>query len=222
MTIEIKRKAHKQHTIYKTVDGKRVPGCTTITGVLDKPALVYWANNLGFEGIKVREYVDTLAGIGTLTHARIEAEILGIPEDLSEYSAKDIDASDNSMLSWYNWRKGHVIEAAQSEVELVSELYRYGGKLDIVCLLDGVKTLIDIKTGKGLYPDHILQQSGYWWLGEEHNLGIKQAFLLNIPRKETESFDMKLLPTAALREYFQGIFLPCRQIYDAKKALGWK
>jgi len=222
MTIEVKRKAHKQHTVYKAADGKRVPGTTTICGVLDKPALLYWANNIGLEGIKMREYVDTLAGIGTLTHYRIECEILGEEADLTEYSAADIDMSDNSMLSYYEWYKGHHLSEVKSEILLVSERYRYGGQLDIVCDLDGVPTLIDIKTGKGLYPDHILQQAAYWWLSEEHEMGIKQAFLLNIPRKETESFDMKLLPVDTLRQYFNEIFLPCRQIYEAKKAVGWR
>ena len=30
----------KAHTVYKTADNKRVPGVTTILGVLNKPALV--------------------------------------------------------------------------------------------------------------------------------------------------------------------------------------
>ena len=35
----VARKA-RQHTVYKLLDGTRVPGTTTITGVMDKPALV--------------------------------------------------------------------------------------------------------------------------------------------------------------------------------------
>jgi hypothetical protein len=42
----------KAHTIYKTAEGVRVPGATTITGLLNKPYLVPWANKLGLEGIE--------------------------------------------------------------------------------------------------------------------------------------------------------------------------
>lgn len=36
------KKSSKAHQVYKNREGKRVPGCTTITGVLNKPALVPW------------------------------------------------------------------------------------------------------------------------------------------------------------------------------------
>ena len=37
----------KAHTVYKLADGTRVPGATTITGLLNKPHLVRWANKIG-------------------------------------------------------------------------------------------------------------------------------------------------------------------------------
>ena len=39
------------HIRYKTTDGTIVPGVTTILGILNKPALVRWANQLGLRGI---------------------------------------------------------------------------------------------------------------------------------------------------------------------------
>ena len=62
----------KAHQIYKLKDGTRVPGTTTITSILDKPALKFWANNLGLKGISVSKYVDNLADIGTLCHKMVE------------------------------------------------------------------------------------------------------------------------------------------------------
>ena len=40
------KKVTKTHTRYYLQDGTLVPGSTTVTGLLNKPALVKWANNL--------------------------------------------------------------------------------------------------------------------------------------------------------------------------------
>ena len=53
-------KRGRVHTVYKTKDGKRVPGVTTILGVINKPALVRWANNLGLQGIDSQRCSGTL------------------------------------------------------------------------------------------------------------------------------------------------------------------
>ena len=44
------------HTVYTDSLGTRVPGATTIIGILDKPALIKWANNLGLAGIDSTKY----------------------------------------------------------------------------------------------------------------------------------------------------------------------
>ena len=41
----------RAHQRYKIEDGTIVPGVTTVVGILNKPALVPWANKLGLEGI---------------------------------------------------------------------------------------------------------------------------------------------------------------------------
>ncbi|MBA7569795.1 hypothetical protein ES708_11536 [subsurface metagenome] len=56
------------HIIYRTRSGQSVPGVTTILSVLNKPALVPWANRMGLQGIDVAKYVDDKAAIGTLAH----------------------------------------------------------------------------------------------------------------------------------------------------------
>ena len=71
-------KRAKAHTIYKLANGKRVPGVTTVLGVINKPALVKWANNLGLQGIDSTTYVDETAKVGTLAHEMIQ-EYLGGP-----------------------------------------------------------------------------------------------------------------------------------------------
>ena len=62
------KKASKAHIRYKLKDGTVVPGATTITGLLNKPFLITWANRLGLEGIDSTKYRDAAADIGTLAH----------------------------------------------------------------------------------------------------------------------------------------------------------
>ena len=50
MVKDLPKKANA-HTQYKLVDGTKVPSVTTVLGILNKPALVKWANNLGLQGI---------------------------------------------------------------------------------------------------------------------------------------------------------------------------
>ena len=58
----------KAHIRYVNAMGKRLPGVTTVIGVLNKPLLVPWANNLGLQGINVRDYVNDKADILSLIH----------------------------------------------------------------------------------------------------------------------------------------------------------
>ena len=148
----------KAHTKYYTQDGKRVPGVTTVLRVVNKPALVPWANKLGLQGIDTRKYVDRLASVGTLAHYWIEGLLLtGKDPDLSEWSQEQQDLDSNSVLKFLKWRGQHDLWVIETEKPLASETYRYGGTLDILADVDGRRGLIDIKTSKAIYDDHMYQ-----------------------------------------------------------------
>jgi hypothetical protein len=208
----------RTHTIYKTSRG-RVPGVTTVGGVLNKPALVPWANRIGLQGIEVGKYVDALAGVGTLSHKRVECEFTGETVDTSEYSQKDIDLSDNAMISFYDWQKRHTITEVKNELILVSEMYGYGGTIDIYCVLDGERTLLDIKTGKAIYPDMRMQVSAYAILLNENGYPVDEVRILRIGREENEGFDDSIV--RKVYDYFE-IFKHCLEIYKMKRNLNWR
>lgn len=217
------RKSDKGHQIYRNAAGKRVPGTTTITGVMDKSRyLVPWANGLGLEGIESDKYVDSLATAGTLAHYLVECDLVGEtpdPEYMREFSPIDIDRAETSMLKYLDWRKGKSIEVIGIELQLVSERYQFGGTLDILARVDGVLTLIDIKTCKGLYgaeDEKWTQVGGYDVLAEEHGYRADEARILRIGRDETEGFEYALSPD---RELHRERFLVCRQLYAVTSKL---
>lgn len=209
----------KAHTVYKLADGTRVPGATTITGLLNKPHLVRWANKLGLEGIDSSKYTDEAAAVGTLAHALVQAHLQGETLDTSMYSPQQVDLAENAVLSYLEWESRHKIEPILLEKPMVSEKLRYGGTLDCYCMLDDVPTLIDFKTGKAIYDEYFVQTAGYKNLLMELNLPVERVKILRIGRDETEGFEERDI--ADTRQYFE-IFKNLLNVYYLKKSLGWK
>lgn len=66
----------KAHTRYRTKSGMIVPGVTTVLSLLAKPALIYWAWNLGMQGEDYRKIKEKAADIGTVTHYLVEVRFI--------------------------------------------------------------------------------------------------------------------------------------------------
>lgn len=211
------KKKAKAHIRYRLEDNQLVPGLTTILGILNKPALVRWANNLGLEGVNVSSYVDTLAGIGSIAHAMCTNHLIGAETDTADYTKNEIDAAENSVLSFLAWEKENPIEEVYwVERPLVSRVYKFGGTADIYCLVNGYREIIELKSGKGIWPEHIYQVAAQKLLLTENDFPVDRCRVLNIPRSEDESFMEHILTDKEI-ERGQKIFLHCLAIYNLKK-----
>lgn len=211
--------ASKAHIVYKTSDGSRVPGATTITGLLNKPYLVKWANNLGLEGIDSSKYTDEAAAIGTLAHEMVQANLIGQTADTSMFSPLQVELAENSVLSFLEWKSRHTIVPIICEQPMVSDKLRFGGTVDCYCMLDGVPTLLDFKTGKAIYEEYFVQVSAYKALLEEAGHPVKRVQILRIGRDETEGFEERAITDTT--DYFT-IFTSLLNVYYTKRKLGWK
>jgi hypothetical protein len=210
------KKVSKVHTIYKTADGKRVPGVTTILGELNKPALIKWANDLGLDGIDSTKYVDASARVGTLAHYLVQCHLSKVEPDVSEYSQKEYDLAINSLFSFYEWIKGKDITVIETEYKLVSEKYGYGGTCDLYCIIDDEYWLIDFKTGSGVYQEMFFQLAAYWNLLTENNNRVDKAKIIRIGRSEDEGFEERTIVDKTL--YWQ-VFEHTLAIYNLKKEI---
>ena len=193
-------KRAKVHTVYRLADGTKVPGVTTVLGIINKPALIRWANNLGLQGIDSTTYVDATARIGTLAHEMIQ-EYLGGPEwDRSAFTREEIDTAENAVLSFYEWERqtGHKMETVAIEMPVVSETFGYGGTVDWLGYIDGKLWLVDIKTSKGLFPEHEYQVSAYDRALFELGYEVAGVRLLRVGRSEDEGFDDHVLSNVQL------------------------
>ena len=210
------REKTKAHIRYKGANGENVPGVTTILGILNKPALVKWANNLGLQGIDSSRYRDEMADIGTLAHYLIMCELTGQTPDTADYSPNQLEMAENATLSYYEWEKGHDIEPILVEKALVSDQYGFGGTVDLYAAVDGVPTLVDFKTGKAIYPEMLYQLAAYKQLLQEHGYELAQARILRIGRDADEGFEEKVV-TGLERQW--AIFNHCLGIYNLQKVI---
>src|SRR3990167_5432106 len=207
---------NKKRRNYQLKNGQNVPGATTILDILAKPALIAWANRIGLQGIEVGKYVSDKADIGTLAHAFITDELQGVKTRTDDYTKNQISQAENSVLSWYEWKKGHQIEPILIETPLVSEKFQYGGTIDIYAKVDGIREIIDLKTGGGIFDEHLLQAAGaYRQLLEENDYPVERARILNIPRSEDESFVERII-TVEFSLHWE-IFEACLKIYKLRR-----
>ena len=211
-------KAAKAHQRYKTADGTTVPGVTTVTGIINKPGLVKWANNLGLQGIDSSAYVDEAAKVGTLAHEMIQEYLNGPKWDREAYTAAQVDLAENAVISFYEWerRTGAKLKTEFIEKQLVSEDLKYGGTVDWYGEIGGEMWLVDFKTCKDLFPEHSFQVAAYWNLLCENGYTVDGVRLLRVGRTTDEGFDDHIIAAPQLREAF-GVFRAALNLYNAKK-----
>lgn len=223
------------HTYHAEVDGKKhkCVSVTAITGILNKPALVYWAANEGAKaaeeilvpGLKIDEINraeiiqaiksahrvkrDTTADIGTQVHTWIE-EYVDSTFGLADMPAPPINENiRNSVDQFLEWETNNEVEWLVSERKVYSRKYKYAGTLDSEARVNGKLSVVDIKTGSGIYPEMFMQVAGYAKAREEET-GEKYAQLciLRIPR-DGESFEAQT--DTRITKHHRG-FLGCHRV----------
>src|SRR5271156_5885395 len=120
---------------YKTADGKRVPGVTTILGKFkDAGGLIHWAWECGRDGKDYREMRDAAASAGSIAHGWIDGGIhQRVMADPPPDIAPDIVAKALvGYAAFRSWRDSMRLVVTDTETALVSEMYRFGGTYDAI------------------------------------------------------------------------------------------
>lgn len=210
-------KRAKAHRTYALADGTIVPGVTTVLQVLNKPALVRWANRLGLAGIDSTKYVDDKAAIGELAHQMIADYLRGEKTDTSEYSKVQIDQAENALLSFFEWEKSNQIEPIFIEEPIVSETWKFGGTVDCFGKVNNKLTLLDFKTSASIFPEMKIQVAAYCiLLAETQYCHPEDVTILRIGRTPDEGFEVH--PVNHLHKRKE-LFCHCLAIYHLQKEL---
>lgn len=220
--IEEKKKVRldfsQAHITYKDSMEQKVVGVTTAMGILAKPALIPWAYKRGKDGLELYESRDKSADIGTITHERIKAYFSGYEIDNFNISPEAWELANNSLVSFYEWARPRKIKPILIETPLVSEKYRYGGTPDVYGEMDDRLTLLDFKTGAGIYPDFFVQLAAYSKLLIENGYPHEKIIILNIPKSEGDSFQVQQVSIESLELQFKK-FMHCVEIYYLDKEI---
>ena len=159
------------------INGKRIPGVTTIISRFKETGgLMHWAFEQGKAAQRgeidnLYDKRDEAGDAGTLAHAFVENHIRKLPEpDVAGYSEKIIELAKQGFENYLTWAANTKIEIIEQEMELVSEIYRFGGCPDAIGVdAQGRLCLPDWKTSNGVYPDYIIQLAAYKQLWEENH-----------------------------------------------------
>jgi len=183
---------NKAHITYKDSKEQKVVGVTTALNLKAKPALIPWAHKRGKDGLELYESRDKSANIGTIVHARIVAYFSGYEIDDFNISRETWEHTEESMKSFYEWARPRKVKPILIEIPMVSEKYRFGGTPDVYGEIDGCLTILDFKTGSGIYDDQFLQVAAYSQLLTENGYSHKKIIILNIPKSKGDRLGLRM------------------------------
>jgi len=172
-----------------TVGGRPFVGVTTVIGsVIRKPGLEKWIGSLGnAEAERVRTKA---ASHGTLVHALAALVVEGVPSIPMGEEDAPAQAQLDAFTDWY---EKYVEEVYAVELMVFHEGYRYAGQLDFLLRMKRhkVPTIVDVKSGKAVYPEHRYQTAAYREASrcglQTHGVNVSacRRGVLHIPRDAT-------------------------------------
>jgi hypothetical protein len=191
----IKLDRHKEHQKYFLSDGTQVPGGSTISKLGDDAgALIHWAWKLGCEGKNYRDVSKEACDIGTLAHFYIEAFLNGFVADLSDYTQEERDKALVCYNKFVDWWDEQSLEKVATEIQLVSEGYKFGGTIDLIAKRkNGDHVLLDFKTSKKISDSYWRQAAGYaalWDGNQPPEKKITSHAILRIGKQDEGDFEV--------------------------------
>lgn len=226
-----------------SVDGKQIYGVTNITGILNKPGLLYWGVNKAidflqtnwkpgksYDEVQIKSLLEEArkihtqiknqaADIGGMIHDWVASYVKAITEKKTLPKRPVNPEMKAAIDSFFKWAKKSGLKIMKSEQKVYHDKYGYAGTLDLEGIVEGKRTVIDIKTGNTLYPEAFLQASAYL-KARERETGKKYpggVIILRLSKKVEESGKTIIEPFEAKKDedietHFKA-FLNCLQLY---------
>ena len=167
--------------------GEIFTSVTTILNVLSKPFLTKWAAKLAAEYavenwgeltdmlIKDRQsealdlikgasarYTEEASQMGTYVHSSVENLIKGNVDEISPIQ----------MVGFRSWQEVYKPKFLLCETTVYNRSEGYAGTMDFMAHIEGRNIIVDVKTGKSVYPEVALQLCAYshgeWYMAENN------------------------------------------------------
>ncbi len=134
------------------------PSVTQLIEMLDKPALMKWANKIGLEGIKLDDYKSKAKEQGISIHESVENYLkFGLPSE---------DEGLNSKM------KNFFADKEIIGIEQSIETDYFIGRYDIKLKWKGFQFICDFKSNSGVYFETKLQLSAYGMAEQDSHIAV--------------------------------------------------
>lgn len=120
------------------------------------------------------------ADTGTAVHAEIERHIKVLLTSGGKQRAVSVLHLAYQMDQFFTFERIRGVRWLASEVPLLCECHEIGGTVDALAMVDGKITVVDFKTGRRTWLDHVLQLAGYWHLLEVNGTKPQAAGILHL------------------------------------------
>jgi hypothetical protein len=155
---------------YHDEDGNYFPSATTLLEAYPKPyQLIQWMKEMGSKADEIR---DNAGRRGSTVHQLTEDYDHGMDCTLLDDNGRPKYSLEewNMFERYVEFSENHKPEHIMIEQTIVSNKLKFAGTLDRVCIIDGKRYLLDIKTSNGIYNSYWLQLAAY----KELYLGIAE------------------------------------------------
>jgi len=127
---------------------------TRILNCFPKPALYSWYAKYGL--IKCKEIMKEARRRGTEIHTAIH---LNLKEDRHIQSIDEI--VNNSINEFLVWKNANNPQPERLEYNVINKKDQYGGTIDFIGKINGIRTIADWKSSGAIYEDYPLQLAAY-------------------------------------------------------------
>lgn len=163
---------------YTNSNGIIVPRVTEILSrMIHKDTLMYWANSLGFKGMRYKEVLENAATMGTLAHEAIE-----------RYLKEKLETPTNipfmGFLSWYNTVTDAGFDVAPIKVEEKLVCDWFGGTMDCLMQIGDQWYLMDFKTSNHVTFTYFLQLAAYYYMLKLRGIHVNGVIVLQLDKTE--------------------------------------
>ena len=138
-----------------------------------------------------RQKKEGAATIGRDAHDWVEAHIKAQIEFGPDPDPPRFPESQSAVDAYLSWEREHHVQYLQSERKIYSRLHQYAGTLDIIAIVDGKRSLIDLKTSNSPRIEYFLQTAAYAFAWEEEmpDEPLEDRFILMLGKTKA-SFDV--------------------------------
>ena len=219
---DLRQKLRRGGFYFIPKDGKEVPyaSVTKIISVLDKPMIQRWYGQMVYRAVMANPDLDEKDAMnapymtsgkaktrGTIVHSIVE-NYKSDPTHIEKLN----DTYKGYGKAFQSWVEEYNANIIVNEKTVYSDKYRFAGTLDLIVKLNESQKpiILDIKTGKDLYPEVQLQLSAYQQCMKEMGKEVGMGALLLKPdgTYKFERYDESLIKQ----------FLACKVIYEWKSA----